>query len=45
MHARMKLLGLLIPLVVAVGPDRAASAAGRDGTKRMVLVELYTSQG
>ena len=45
MRARMKLLGLLIPLVVAVGPDRAASAAGRDGPKRMVLVELYTSQG
>ena len=45
MRARVPLLALLMPLVVAVGPDRAASAAGRDGPKRMVLVELYTSQG
>src|SRR4051812_42969735 len=45
MRVRVPLLALLMPLVVAVGPDRAASAAGRDGPKRMVLVELYTSQG
>ena len=47
MRARIPLLGLLMPLAVAfgVGADRAATAAGRDGTRRMVLVELYTSQG
>ena len=41
----MKLLALVVPLWIAVGPDRAVSADGRDGSKRMVLVELYTSQG
>jgi hypothetical protein len=34
-----------MPLVVAVAPDRAASADDRDEQRRMVLVELYTSQG
>jgi hypothetical protein len=42
---RIKLLGLLLPLLVAVAPDRSASAGERDESKRMVLVELYTSQG
>jgi hypothetical protein len=45
MHQRMKLLGLVMPLLAAFGPDRDASAADRDEPKRMVLVELYTSQG
>ena len=40
-----KLLGLLIPILAAFGPDQAASADERDEPKRMVLVELYTSQG
>jgi hypothetical protein len=38
-------LGLVISILIAVGPDRPVSAAGDDQTKRMVLVELYTSQG
>jgi len=41
----MKLLALVMPLLVAGGPDRAVSAAERDEPKRMVLVELFTSQG
>jgi hypothetical protein len=45
MHQRMKLLGLVMPLLAAFGPGRAVSAADRDEPKRMVLVELYTSQG
>jgi hypothetical protein len=45
MHQRMKLLGLVMPLLAAFGPDRDVSAADRDEPKRMVLVELYTSQG
>jgi hypothetical protein len=45
MRHLFKALGLLIPLVVAAGPNPAASAEGRDEPKRMVLVELYTSQG
>ncbi|MFI5458736.1 MAG: DUF1223 domain-containing protein [Isosphaerales bacterium] len=45
MRQRMKLLALVMPLLVAGGLDRAVSAAGRDEPKRMVLVELYTSQG
>jgi hypothetical protein len=45
MHQRMKLLGLVMPLLAAFGPDRPVSAAERDEPKRMVLVELYTSQG
>jgi hypothetical protein len=45
MRHLIKVVGLMIPLLVAAGPDRAASAEERDGSKRMVLVELYTSQG
>jgi hypothetical protein len=45
MRQRMKLLALVVPLLIAVGPEWAASAADRDEPKRMVLVELYTSQG
>ena len=45
MRQRIKVLGLVMPLLVAVGPDRAVSADERDEPKRMVLVELYTSQG
>jgi len=45
MRQRMKLLALVMPLVATVGPTQAASAADRDQPKRMVLVELYTSQG
>ena len=45
MRHLIKVLGLLIPLLVAVGPNRAVSADERDEPKRMVLVELYTSQG
>ncbi len=45
MRRRIKLLGLLIPILAALGPNQAASAGERDEPKRMVLVELYTSQG
>jgi len=45
MRERMKLLALVMPLLLTGGPDRAVSAAERDEPKRMVLVELYTSQG
>jgi len=46
MRLRLKLLAALVmPLLLAGGSDRAASAADRDEPKRMVLVELYTSQG
>ncbi len=45
MHHLIKELGLLIPLLVAVGPNRAVAADERNEPKRMVLVELYTSQG
>ena len=45
MRQRMKLLALVVLMLVAVGPDRAVPAAERDESKRMVLVELYTSQG
>jgi hypothetical protein len=45
MRHLIKALGLLIPLVVAAGPNPAMSAEGRDEPKRIVLVELYTSQG
>jgi hypothetical protein len=41
----MKFLRLVIPILVAVGPDRPVHAAENDSTKRTVLVELYTSQG
>ncbi len=45
MRRRIKLWVLLIPFMVAAGPDRVLSADDRDEPKRMVLVELYTSQG
>jgi hypothetical protein len=45
MRQWMKLLGLVTLLLVAFGPDRVESAAQRDEPKRIVLVELYTSQG
>lgn len=44
MRQGMKLLVLAVLLSTA-GPGRAAPAAERDGPARMVLVELYTSQG
>jgi hypothetical protein len=45
MCQRIKLWGLVMPLLVAVGPNQAVSADERNEPKRMVLVELYTSQG
>jgi hypothetical protein len=45
MRKRIKLVALVIPLLFAVGPNQAVSADERDESKRMVLVELYTSQG
>ena len=45
MRQQMKLLGLVMPMLIAVGPDKAVSAAERNEPKRMVLVELFTSQG
>jgi hypothetical protein len=45
MRQRIKLLGLMTAVLVSVGPNRAVPAADRDEPKRMVLVELYTSQG
>ena len=45
MTQRMKLLGLVVPLLAAFGLGRTVMADERDGSKRMVLVELYTSQG
>ncbi len=45
MRLRFDLLALVMLLLVAGGPDRAVSAGERDDPKRMVLVELYTSQG
>ena len=45
MRRWIKLLGLVILTLVAVGPHTPARAVEDDQTKRMVLVELYTSQG
>src|SRR4051794_39241460 len=45
MRHRMKILALVAAPWFAVGPERALSADGREGSRRMVLVELYTSQG
>ncbi len=47
MYRRMYLSGLVVALgvVFLVGACRLAHAADRDGSARMVLVELYTSQG
>jgi len=41
----MILPGLTILFLLAVGPEQTLPAAENDQTKRMVLVELYTSQG
>jgi hypothetical protein len=45
MPQRMKLLGLVVSLLVVFGRDRPVTADDSNGSKRMVLVELYTSQG
>jgi hypothetical protein len=45
MRRWIKVFGLVIPLMAALGPNQAASAGERDEPKRMVLVELFTSQG
>ena len=45
MRYLIKVLGLMAPLLFAVGPNRLVSADERYEAKRMVLVELYTSQG
>ena len=45
MCKRIKILGMLMPLLLTVGLNPAATADDRDEPKRMVLVELYTSQG
>jgi hypothetical protein len=45
MRYLIKVLGLMAPLLFAVGPNRVVSADERYEAKRMVLVELYTSQG
>ena len=45
MRYLIKVLGLMAPLLFAVGPNRVVSADEHDQAKRMVLVELYTSQG
>ena len=45
MRRLIKFIALLIPILVALGPNQAGRAGERDEPKRMVLVELYTSQG
>ncbi|APW61898.1 DUF1223 domain-containing protein [Paludisphaera borealis] len=45
MRRRTKFLALAAPLLIAFGLGRAEGADEPDGSKRMVLVELYTSQG
>ena len=45
MRLEMNLMRLLAPLLAAFGTGRAVSAADRTEATRMVLVELYTSQG
>ncbi len=45
MRHRMKLVALMMPMLVAFAPDGTAWAAEPEEPKRMVLVELYTSQG
>ncbi len=45
MRLEMRLLGLLAPLLVAFVLGPAVSAADQSEATRMVLVELYTSQG
>jgi hypothetical protein len=41
----IKSFTLVMAIVAAFGPNQVASAGERDEPKRMVLVELYTSQG
>jgi hypothetical protein len=45
MRQLIKLVALLAPIPLAFGLNQAVSAGERDEPKRMVLVELYTSQG
>jgi hypothetical protein len=45
MRRWIELLGLIIPIMTALGTNPAASAGERDEPKRLVLVELFTSQG
>ena len=45
MRFLIRVLGLMALLLFAVGPNRVVSADERYEAKRMVLVELYTSQG
>ena len=45
MRRWIKLLVLVTTILIAVAPGAKTSAAENDQTKRMVLVELYTSQG
>src|SRR3954465_10385990 len=45
MHLEMRLLGLLAPSLVVFVLGPAVSAADQTEATRMVLVELYTSQG
>src|SRR4051812_33089417 len=45
MARRTRLLVLLMLLPATAAPDRGAAADERDEPRRMVLVELYTSQG
>ena len=45
MRRWIELLGLMIPILAALGTCPGASAGERDEPKRLVLVELFTSQG
>jgi hypothetical protein len=45
MRLGMRLLGLMVTLLLAMGPVRAVRAAEPKEQPRMVLLELYTSQG
>jgi hypothetical protein len=45
MFQSVRLLGLLMVIWLTFGPERTLLAAADDQTTRMVLVELYTSQG
>jgi hypothetical protein len=45
MRQLIKFIALLIPILVASGPNYTVWAGERDEPKRMVLVELFTSQG
>ncbi len=45
MRHQMKVSAAVVLMLFAAGLDRGARAADDEGTKRLVLVELYTSQG